>query len=603
MKGVGLSRNTLATLGLLLVAAVGTAAGSLQVEAVHTSTNKVTCMLATEDSVWVGTRGGCIRWDEKSDAGIKYTTLNGLPGNVVTAITGGPKPGTVLIATTRGVQGFADRRGPLQPVTPLMLRDRYVTDMIGSPEGTYAVVGRRIFHLSADGEYVFNAVGEEVSSPIRCLAWHQGTLIAGFRRGLYERQDDSWRPIVHAEKTLALVINDLLSSGDTLYVATAGGLYVKGPDGWRSYTVGDDLPDNHITSLSHGAGGVIAGIFGGGAMVVGPDGVEALKGSSGYVTAAAVRPGRSRVWIGTNENGTWLHENGECGRVLRRTEIPGNSITGIAVADKDIHAGTFYQGVGILHNGQWRSIAPPGTVGTWINHLAHARGRLWVRTSAGLVHSYHGGKFELVAGASGKVKQWTSGVWSVGDTVWLGLWGALAKFDGRDWTITSRDPSLRGQVITAVAVFDKKLWVGTAKDGLKCHDPAMGTWETVSLGSGLSDTWVTALDVYDDALWVGTFNGGLCRYSGDAWEALRAPDALPSARVNCLAHSADALYVGTLDGLAIRQSGQWETFTRDEGLPSEVVQALAVDPATGDVWVGTSEGLARMTEQTPGSMR
>ncbi len=583
----------------ILILSAGAAAGNLQVASVYTSTSRVTCMLASEDSVWVGTRGGCIRWDEKSDAGIKYTTSNGLPGNVVTAIIEGRQPGTVLIATTRGVQGFADRRGPLQPVTPLLLPGHYVTDMIGSPEGTYAVVGRRIFHLSTDGEYVFVPVGEEVSSAIRCLAWHQGTLIAGFRRGLYERQEDSWRPIVHAEKTLALLVNDLLSNGDTLYVATAGGLYVKGPDGWRSYTVGDDLPDNHITSLNHGLAGVIAGTFGRGVVVLGPDGVKPLEGSSGYVTTAAARPGQSRVWIGTDGAGTWLHENSKCHRVLRRTEIPGNSITGIALADRDIYAGTFYQGVGILHDGQWRSIAPSGTVGTWINHIAHARGRLWVRTSAGLVHSYQDGHWKTIAGASARLKEWTSGVWSLGDTVCIGLSGALAKFDGRDWSVTPRDPPIRGQVITAVAVFDRKMWMGTAKDSLKCYDLAAGTWETISLGSGLSDTWVTALDVFDDALWVGTFNGGLCRYSGDAWEALRAPDPLPADRVNCLAHSAEALYVGTLDGLAIRQSGQWTSLGREDGLPSEVVQALGIDPATRDVWVGTSEGLVRMTERTP----
>jgi len=238
---------------------------------------------------------------------------------------------------------------------------------------------------------------------------------------------------------------------------------------------------------------------------------------------------------------------------------------------------------------------------TWINQVAFGHGRAWARTSAGDLFVSDHSVWRPVTKESGLTKPWTSFVGSAGGNVWVGTWGAVSKFDGRRWHSYAPKPQLTDQVVTGVAVLDHDIWVGTAKSGVARYNGRTRHWETYTLGKGLTDTWITSLAVWDGSLWVGTFSGGVCRFDGRRWEHIDAPVPLPSARVNCLA-ATDCLYVGTLEGLCRFDGRQWTVYGQEDGLPSEIVQALCVD---GDrLWVGTPEGLgcARLVEaQASGS--
>ncbi len=77
------------------------------------------------------------------------------------------------------------------------------------------------------------------------------------------------------------------------------------------------------------------------------------------------------------------------------------------------------------------------------------------------------------------------------------------------------------------------------------------------------------------------------------WVVVRTADGLPHDRVNCLLVAGDDVWVGTPHGLGWYHDGKWQVLTTADGLPHAAVSALALDTASGDLWIGTFGGLAR----------
>lgn len=81
----------------------------------------------------------------------------------------------------------------------------------------------------------------------------------------------------------------------------------------------------------------------------------------------------------------------------------------------------------------------------------------------------------------------------------------------------------------------------------------------------------------------------------ETWTTFTVEDGLPSDKVFALAIEPDRLWVGTEDGLALFEEGQWTQFGTEDGLVYPVVTDLAVEPETGDLWIGTFGGLSRLS--------
>jgi ABC-type branched-subunit amino acid transport system substrate-binding protein len=82
----------------------------------------------------------------------------------------------------------------------------------------------------------------------------------------------------------------------------------------------------------------------------------------------------------------------------------------------------------------------------------------------------------------------------------------------------------------------------------------------------------------------------------DDWRTFTTGDGLPDDRVLAVHVAGDALWVGTAGGLAVLKNGSWSSWTADDGLPSSAISAIALDPHTRDVWLGTwGGGLVRFT--------
>src|SRR5512139_2734863 len=72
----------------------------------------------------------------------------------------------------------------------------------------------------------------------------------------------------------------------------------------------------------------------------------------------------------------------------------------------------------------------------------------------------------------------------------------------------------------------------------------------------------------------------------DRFESFGVSDGLPSWKVHCVLAEGGRIWVGTTKGLAVREGGRFRTIGPEQGLSHSVVSSLAIDPASGDLWVG-----------------
>jgi len=79
----------------------------------------------------------------------------------------------------------------------------------------------------------------------------------------------------------------------------------------------------------------------------------------------------------------------------------------------------------------------------------------------------------------------------------------------------------------------------------------------------------------------------------DRWETFSVDNGLPSNKVMCVLAVQDTVWVGTDHGLAVQADGKWTILTHEDGLAHDVIMALAEDPETGDMWIATMGGLTR----------
>ncbi|HYH97746.1 two-component regulator propeller domain-containing protein [Hyalangium sp.] len=170
---------------------------------------------------------------------------------------------------------------------------------------------------------------------------------------------------------------------------------------------------------------------------------------------------------------------------------------------------------------------------------------------------------------------------------------ALSQYSHHAWR--NEDGLPQNTILAIQQTRDGYLWLGTF-EGLVRFDGANFTVYDRHNTPELSEHGIRALlDDGAGGLWVGTKKGVL-HYEKGRFQRLPDEGDLRQVSVPALALEGSTLWLGTSLGLeqVPLAGGTRRRYTVKDGLPSAVIEALAVD-GTGVLWIGTREGLVRLS--------
>lgn len=539
--------------------------------------DSVTTMTAYGDTLWIGTRGGIALWD-----GLKV--LGSLPdGNTVSfdttfaipAITGVVQLGdTLWLSTPRGV-GFA----------------RTATNLTDWRKANAGLGDTDVQRLATDGHSLYalaNGIVYRWDSP--SATW----ISIGFIGIVYNLTDE--HGTVLASTSVGLWYH---RAGSPLFTQIVGSP-VSGPAPGNDGTAGVD-----------------------------PDG-----SSQRFITTPR------GLWSETPGGGTWSVDTLDA--------PPGNTYSNIVIAGDSVYAATRNEGIGRWDGSSWSAWLPAPCFGACPNSFRNANevfamsvdrlNQKWVGCWGLSMESFtdevdpplfqhrwtqptddyrHTLAFGAAIDSTGKVDDVTGepragGHWFGMDTdnfgvifpLGLDYYDSTGAYAGT-WGPNSPANSLvRGGKIRAVTV-DKegRVWIGyagTINSGVDhfVRRPEAGyDFKTVA-NTTTFDVW--AMVAHGDSIWVLT-DRDLRRISRSSVPprlsntSYETPAGRPlGMRLMDVAAQGD-VYVGSEEGVRhYRTDGTTEDFTTaNSPLCSNDVRAIAIDRATGAVWLGTSAGLNR----------
>jgi signal transduction histidine kinase/ligand-binding sensor domain-containing protein len=192
------------------------------------------------------------------------------------------------------------------------------------------------------------------------------------------------------------------------------------------------------------------------------------------------------------------------------------------------------------------------------------------------------------------------------DALWIGTNGGLARwYAGSVERLPVTDPLATASVLALMEDREGNLWAGTETGGL--HILRDQRFRVFGERDGLNSEAITAVtEDRTGTLWVGTQNAGLnaLAHEVDLQNLTKNPPArtwttrngLMSDLILSLAAAANGdVWVGTPDGLnrisGNKPLGKVDAFTSADGLPDDFIRSLLAD-SDGSLWIGTRRGLA-----------
>jgi|GEM_PF-2662513 len=611
-------------------------------------------------NVWIGSEdAGLVQYDgekmqiyQRGNSGISSNTLFGVSvdasgrkwignaGGGIDVMEGGASPVANFAALTREGQApftvkFRDKSGN-NPST-------YSWDLPGGDPGTSSEQNPSVTYSSA-GTYevtleVTNAYGSDEQTK-------SGFITVG---GSDYTPSTAWQVYTNGD-----VVHEILEEGDSLWVATSGGLVLLNTQtGSRTIynTSNSALEANNISDVDmDGAGTKWIGTDGGGLVSLNNGNWSVYNaGNSDFeynsVTQVEVDD-EGVVWFATVQTGGFLG---------------GGSNEGIISYD-----GSTFEHHSFSENSDGDQL-PDGRIDVL---TFDGSGDLWIGTGqAGLV-KYDRTDFTVYNSSNSELLvNDIDAITSAGDElIWVGGGGigaGLYRFDGSSWEVyTENNSEILDDWVQTIAIDDQgNKWIGTQARGMAMFDGStfqsyrhgnsgvlsdnvnqihidsegtfwvgtkiqpsiveftgtaglsswdQGTWERHDISnSGLPNNSVAA--VFQDSrgdIWSSSqsaigllgepLRGGIVRYDGADWELyMEGKTGIPSNTVEKIVEDGDGnLWMANPSGDAgaIRYNNSvWTNYTPENSdMPSSTVNDYAID-GNGDVWMATSAGLVRYT--------
>ena len=596
--------------------------------------------------VWSATNGGALHLDIDTREYRRFTRVDGLAGNTLLAVTGDDRGHIWFGSDRQGLSRFRPETDSFDPPF-LEFRDLRINALLALGERLYVGTEEGVSLFLIDKEEVketyrnLGALGRD--SEVIGLGILDGLLVAGTTLGAAyadlgqpNLQDpDSWLTLGGTDNLV-----DLLEFEGTLFLAGRFGVY-----SFRSgeYRVRFELVNKPATSLGVLDGRVVASLEEG--TIFGRDSEaawERVRGRS-ITGVSDMSENAGILWLATRQGLRVMGgdppppSNEPAENHFFDMELLEGELWVASVPDDHQQSFGVYQ----LDDSGWtvhdrRSGMPTNNL---ITVEADAEGRVWVGSwgSGVAVRDQDGWAIlnhensPLIGIGSSRSFVAISDIARDGDgNMWMvNLRGGVVVVDGypvrngllipQDWLGFDTETDT-GKIRFRAGGGGLK-WITSRTEGIAVLDDGGTPFEgsddraarlTTASEPRLSSDRITDLALAaDGTVWVGTnngldsFRGALSEGAGsyaiaeEDWRTYGIHDGLPTNEINALAvDAAGNIWVGTEEGLArINSRGEWEfTFTTsNSGLIDNRVKSLFFDEGEGELWIGTFDGLSRLT--------
>ena len=304
---------------------------------------------------------------------------------------------------------------------------------------------------------------------------------------------------------------------------------------------------------------------------------------------------------------------------IQALEVDGNTLwigtsKGMARADVGINAES------------WRLIADVAVeINTWFDEAVNVRAlvvddaELWVGTlNHGVI------QYDLLTGlpqsydeSGGFPHNQVNDIEILKDEVWIATFSGVARFNRttHKWVVFNKKNSeLPADDVTALAVTPKAVWIGTNKHGIAMYNRGINYWQEIGPSDGLDlkrGSSITSFDVWGDRPFATWYNDQRNGYAEIGPRGLNSrvqlvdEGGLVSLRDIYVAvgdisgenagemNRPPPLWIARNGVVYLHSEGNWEPFEFPAiQLGDSIVNCIAL--GDGAVWVGTSNGLAKL---------
>lgn len=586
----------------------------------------------------MATGGGGVRFKPGTGRFTLFTNTDGLSGNAVTALAVDVNRDVWFGTQDRGLSRRRHDTGAWRTFT---LLDGLASERISAVQRQGNILwvgtddGLSVFLWGRDTDeerdtFVFSdAYRASRGVPVghmNALSLSPSTIWIGTETGISSaplaspnlKDPSNWSTYTTADGLPDKRVTAMAVSGTEVWAGTQGG--IARFDGTRWITVNSGLPSLDVRDLTFINGTLWAATAAG---------VALLEGATWIPTGGGVGPSGARtvagdasgsVWVGAAHNGIGRLDEG-----LWRffpSSGPADNVVDAVFTDhnQDIWFGFNAASVSRFDGARWVTFTPDdGLANGPISMVGEdPDGRKWFG-------SFGGGLSRLDDRQTPEKNddQWTllnqtnsvfEGVpedpnfvvvnaWAIdaGSGQWFSNFGVGAHYLSRDglWiTYRPRAGELSSARIRGIAVStDSSVWFAT-DSRLSRFDPQRLEWRVFGTPEGLLSAQVNAVSAsITGDVWVGT-DAGITRIERDGFlTSLGLPAGLNTARVTALATDARGnLWAGSAAGLAVfnPDTFEWQVFTTDNSpLADPLIKSLTVNKSTGEVWIGTGQGISR----------
>jgi ligand-binding sensor domain-containing protein len=239
------------------------------------------------------------------------------------------------------------------------------------------------------------------------------------------------------------------------------------------------------------------------------------------------------------------------------------------------------------------------------NACATRDGSIWVGTDGAGVFRYRDGQFTQYGKEQGLANSHIGVILEDNSTnLWVGTWNGLFRLRGEGFERVAGPPALNGVVLTLCEDRHGGMWAGTSAgvvflgpSGTKVYGPAEGVDHSYIRGITQDQQGRIWLAITDAGLYVLN-NGHFARYGKERWPGETVIRSLH-------ADTDSGLWIGTFGaGLARLKDDRWTRWTVSDGLPGDILMAIAED-RQGNLWFSSDDGIfgcpkARLDAYQPG---